>query len=82
MRKDLFTAQDRDLARTVSGYWPGFVRTGVPAAPGQPEWPRIRTDAPLIMQLDVRPAVRPILPATTLAAAQAFLSTGGVPRLF
>jgi para-nitrobenzyl esterase len=77
-----FTGQDRDLAHAVSGYWVGFVRTGVPTAPGLPPWPKLRVDAPLIMQLDVPLMVGPILPAPKLQAVQAFLAAGGVPQLF
>lgn len=77
-----FTAQDRDLARVVSTYWVAFVRTGVPEAPGLASWPRMRIEAPRIMQLDVPALVRPILSPPLLQTTQAFLAAGGVPRLF
>ena len=77
-----FTAQDRELAREVSAYWIGFVRTGVPASDGLPMWPALTLEAPRIMQLDVPLQVRPILSAPKLQATQAYLAAGGVPRLF
>jgi len=77
-----FTAQDRDLARIVSSYWLSFVRDGKLSAKDEPAWPQARGDAPKIMQLDVPPRVRHILPADTLGAMQAYLATGATPRLF
>lgn len=34
------TEGDQAMARTVSGYWANFVRTGDPNGAGLPEWPR------------------------------------------
>ncbi|KOU33527.1 carboxylesterase [Streptomyces sp. WM6373] len=33
------------LADRMTGYWTGFARTGVPAAPGAPQWPRLGASA-------------------------------------
>ncbi|MFB7259641.1 carboxylesterase/lipase family protein [Streptomyces nojiriensis] len=38
----------RQLADRMSGYWTAFARTGVPAAPGAPRWPRDRTPASVL----------------------------------
>lgn len=35
----LFPHTDRELAEAMAHYWTAFARTGIPAAPGQPEWP-------------------------------------------
>ncbi|MGW7333662.1 carboxylesterase family protein, partial [Streptomyces sp. NPDC054840] len=42
------TGPQRQLADRMTGYWTGFARTGVPAAPGAPRWPRERTAAPVL----------------------------------
>ncbi|GAA2650344.1 carboxylesterase family protein [Streptomyces spororaveus] len=39
------TGPQRRLADRMTGYWTGFARTGVPAAPGAPLWPRGGTSA-------------------------------------
>ncbi|MDX9979296.1 MAG: carboxylesterase/lipase family protein [Lentisphaeria bacterium] len=31
---------DRQLAEAMAGYWTAFARTGIPACPDRPEWPR------------------------------------------
>ncbi|MEV7447076.1 carboxylesterase family protein [Streptomyces sp. NPDC091204] len=36
------------LADRMTGYWTAFARTGVPAAPGAPEWPRHRSAAAVL----------------------------------
>lgn len=38
----------RRLADRMTGYWTAFARTGVPAAPGAPEWPRYRAPASVL----------------------------------
>jgi para-nitrobenzyl esterase len=77
-----FTDQDRELARIVSSYWVAFVRAGTPAASGQPVWPRMRIEAPVILQLGKPVEARPLLPSPTLQAVQSFLASGGAPKLF
>ncbi|MFG2975609.1 carboxylesterase/lipase family protein [Streptomyces sp. NPDC048331] len=39
------TEPQRRLADRMAGYWTGFARTGVPAAPGAPPWPGERASA-------------------------------------
>jgi len=39
-------------ARNMSAYWASFARTGVPSAPGQPEWPRYDTARRATMLID------------------------------
>ncbi|WP_405714879.1 carboxylesterase family protein [Streptomyces xanthophaeus] len=39
----------RELADRTTGYWTAFARTGLPRAPGAPEWPRFgRGSAPVL----------------------------------
>ncbi len=40
--REIFTEEDRRMARLVSDYWFAFARTGAPAASGGPEWPHDR----------------------------------------
>ncbi len=42
------TDPQRQLADRMTAYWTGFARTGVPAAPGAPGWPRDRSAAPVL----------------------------------
>ncbi|MER6254823.1 carboxylesterase family protein [Streptomyces sp. NPDC001584] len=42
------TGPQRQLADRMTGYWTGFARTGVPAAPGAPRWPRDRASASVL----------------------------------
>ena len=77
-----FTAQDRELARIISGYWLAFVRGESPASSRLPPWPRMRIEKPMIMHLGEPVEAQPLLPAPTLQAVRVFLAAGGVPRLF
>jgi para-nitrobenzyl esterase len=43
--KETATNGDVDMARTMSGYWAGFVKTGNPNGEGRPEWPRYDPNA-------------------------------------
>jgi para-nitrobenzyl esterase len=38
--KDAATKADVEMARTTSGYWTAFIKTGNPNGAGRPEWPR------------------------------------------
>ncbi|MEU9160812.1 carboxylesterase family protein [Streptomyces sp. NPDC048424] len=42
------SAPQEQLADRMTGYWTGFARTGVPTAPGAPEWPRHRSAASVL----------------------------------
>jgi para-nitrobenzyl esterase len=77
-----FGPDDRRLSLQVSSYWLNFVRTGDPNGRGLPPWPRLSREQPRIMALDVDPHARPILPPEQLKAVDAFLASGGQPRMF
>jgi para-nitrobenzyl esterase len=38
--KDKASVADMEVAKTMSGYWVAFVRSGDPNGGGRPEWPR------------------------------------------
>ncbi|WP_405792180.1 carboxylesterase family protein [Streptomyces sp. NBC_00029] len=42
------TEPQRRLADRMTGYWTAFARTGVPAAPGAPPWPRDRNGSAVL----------------------------------
>jgi carboxylesterase type B len=46
-----WTAEDRAVAATMSGYWANFVATGDPNGPGLPNWPPYTPDAATVMQV-------------------------------
>ncbi|WNE94218.1 carboxylesterase family protein [Streptomyces luomodiensis] len=46
-----WTDEDRDIARTMSGYWANFVATGDPNGPGLPHWPAWTPEAPAVMEV-------------------------------
>jgi para-nitrobenzyl esterase len=50
-------APPQALAEAMQDAWLSFARTGEPAAPGLPEWPRYDTDRRAVMELDETPQV-------------------------
>ena len=46
-----WTDQDREIARTMSGYWANFAATGDPNGPGLPHWPAYAPDSAAVMEL-------------------------------
>ncbi|MEC7762074.1 MAG: carboxylesterase family protein [Pseudomonadota bacterium] len=50
------------LAATVSEAWVQFAKTGVPSAPGLPEWPVYTPEGREAMHLDTSAAVAPYMP--------------------
>ncbi|MFI5616999.1 carboxylesterase/lipase family protein [Streptomyces sp. NPDC051567] len=53
------SAPQRALADRMAGYWGGFARTGVPAAPGAPVWPRHRAPASVLSLAPGPGGIRP-----------------------
>lgn len=53
-----FTAADRALARTVGDYWHAFARSGAPAAPGAPAWPKDSVRRAQVLEFGENPVVR------------------------
>ena len=49
------------LAETVSEAWVQFAKTGVPSAPGLPDWPAYDTEARQAMHLDLESTVAPYI---------------------
>ena len=49
----------RAASKAMSGYFASFARSGVPAAGGQPAWPRYETATRAVMLLDSRCRVAP-----------------------
>uniref|UniRef100_UPI0025EF6BAA carboxylesterase family protein n=1 Tax=uncultured Caulobacter sp. TaxID=158749 RepID=UPI0025EF6BAA len=58
------TAQETALSDAMLNYWVSFVRTGVPAAPGETAWPRFTAKERGYLDIDARPAAaRDLQPA-------------------
>ncbi|WP_454716538.1 carboxylesterase/lipase family protein [Caulobacter segnis] len=58
------TAQETALSDAMLNYWVSFVRTGVPAAPGETAWPRFTAKERGYLDIDDRPvAARDLQPA-------------------
>ncbi len=53
-----WTAQDRQLASSMSSYWTNFAKSGDPNGPGLPTWPTFRATSTQAMQLG--PEITPI----------------------
>jgi para-nitrobenzyl esterase len=77
-----FTAADRALSQSVSGYWANFVKNGDPNGPGLPQWPQLSASDPRIMKLDTDSAAQPLLPERKLQAVWVYLAEGGEPSIF
>jgi len=51
-----FEPADRELAKTMSGYWVNFIKTGNPNGAGLPEWPKYNTTGYKIKAFDAKSA--------------------------
>lgn len=77
-----FTPGDRRVSEVMMGYWLSFIRSGKPAAAGQPEWPRFDPAQRRMMRLDEHPRAEPVLPEDKVHAVDRWIADGGVPKLF
>jgi len=55
-----WTAADRRLAVTMSGYWMNFIKTGDPNGGGLPSWPAFDAKSVTTMELGDKMAARPV----------------------
>ncbi|MFI6350314.1 carboxylesterase/lipase family protein [Streptomyces sp. NPDC050560] len=55
-----WTAQDREIAETMSSYWANFAATGDPEGPGLPSWPAYDPAAPAVMEVGARFGPAPV----------------------
>lgn len=51
-----FEPADRELAKTMSGYWVNFIKTGNPNGAGLPEWPKYNTTSYKIKAFNAKTA--------------------------
>jgi len=56
--KPPLTAGEARLSDAMLGYWASFVRTGAPAAPGAPAWPRFTAGRPGYLDIGDQPVAR------------------------
>ncbi|MEV7591778.1 carboxylesterase family protein [Streptomyces sp. NPDC089922] len=54
------TAPQRQLADRMADYWTAFARTGVPAAPGAPPWPRQQRTGTVLSLAPGAGGIRPV----------------------
>lgn len=72
----LWTAEDRAVSATMSGYFANFIKAGDPNGAGLPVWPRASADAARIerQRIDVRTEAVPFVEQARYAAAEPLLS--------
>ena len=76
-----FTAEDRRLATTISGYWVNFVKTGNPNGKGMVAWPKL-TAGRQILDIGDKTRVEPMLDEATLKHYRDIVAGGGKIGLF
>ena len=50
--KGKWSAADLSMAKSVTGYWVNFAKTGNPNGPGLPAWPAYTTKSDILMNFD------------------------------
>jgi para-nitrobenzyl esterase len=82
-----FTAEDHQVALTVSSYWLNFVKAGDPNGTDAKgarlaKWPMFSTENPTILRIGSTAVAQPLMPADRLTAYREFIESGGVVSLF
>lgn len=72
-----FTANDRQLSRTMNQYWVNFIRTGDPNGRELPKWPVFDSTSFDIMEFGDAVLARPILMAAKREIIDDYLDQGG-----
>ncbi len=72
-----YTADDRKVAATVSGYWLNFIKTGNPNGAGLPNWPAYSQTNYPVARLDTTVLITPVLPPAKLSLYEDFVGGNG-----
>jgi carboxylesterase type B len=70
-----WTEEDREVARTMTGYWANYVATGDPNGPGLPHWPAWAPDGPAVMEVGAGFAPVPLAEPARLDFWKRFFDT-------
>ncbi|MFD0687315.1 carboxylesterase/lipase family protein [Actinomadura fibrosa] len=74
-RAAAWTAGDREVAETVSGYWANFAASGDPNGPGLPHWPAYEPGSETVMEIGGRFGPIPIAEPSRSAFWKRFFQT-------
>lgn len=77
-----FTAVDRSVMSTVSGYWVNFIRSGNPNGGGLPGWPRLDGKRPQLLEIGDQSKARALLRPDLYAAYAEYAAQGGRLSMF